>query len=260
MTCILTGCPQNPYLTQTANPLWQQQQQPQYAAQLTELQRRVQLLDDNNRQLHTQVAQAEQQTQQYRNEMDVVRQQLAATARDLETARLAANDAQSQLSSVQSSVRPKTGATLAANTTLKRIAEGANLGNLPLEYEGDVIRIRIPADQIFQPGTAQLLPAASTLLDPLGQAIPQAFSKQRIGIEGYTDDRPTYGGMFASPHQLTAAQSMAAFDYLIKRGGLPSQQFFTLAQGANYPRTSNETAAGRAANRRLEIVIYPETF
>jgi flagellar motor protein MotB len=257
---VLTGCPQNPYLAQSGTPIWQQSQQPQYAAQLTELQRRVQLLDDNNRQLHTQLAQAEQQTQQYRNEMDIVRQQLAATARDLQTARIAASETQAQLSSVQANTRPRTGASLAANTTLKRIAESANLTGIPLEYEGDVIRVRIPSDQLFQPGTAQLLPTAGGVLDPIVQAIPQAFPRQRIGIEGFTDDKPTYGGMFSSPHQLTAAQSLAVFEYLTKRGSLPSQQLFTLAQGSNYPRAANDSVASRAANRRMEIVIYPESF
>ncbi len=41
---------------------------------------------------------------------------------------------------------------------------------------------------------------------------------------------------------------------------MPSQQLFTVAQGENNPRQSNATAAGRAANRRIELVIYPETF
>ncbi len=123
---------------------------------------------------------------------------------------------------------------MAANTSLRRIAETANLGGLKLEYEGDVARIRIPADQLFQPGTAQMLPSAAAALDPLVSAIPQAFARQRIAIEGYTDDRPTYGGVFASAHQLTGAQAMAVFDYMTKRGGLPPQQLFVLAQGANY--------------------------
>jgi chemotaxis protein MotB len=256
---LLTGCPQNPFIAQQ-QPLWQQQQQPQYAAQLTDLQRRVTLLDDNNRQLHTQVAQAEQQAQVYRKEVEVVRQQLAATARDLESARLAASTSQQQLQSFQASVTPKSSATLAANTTLKRLTENVDLGGLPIEYQGDVARVRIKADQLFQPGTAQMLPTAAAILDPIAIAIPRAFARQKIGIEGYTDDRPTYGGMFNSPHQLTAAQSLAVFDYLTRRGSLPPQQLFTMAQGANNPRAANDSAQGREANRRIEVVIYPDNF
>ncbi len=220
----------------------------------------MQLLDDNNRQLHTQLAQSEQKSQQYRDELNVVRQQLASTARDLEMSRIAATESQQQLKSFQASVTPKGSATLAANTTLKRIAESTDLGGLPAEYEGDVVRIRLPADQLFQPGTAQLTQTSAQALDALCNVIPRAFPKQRVGIEGYTDDRPTYGGMFSTPHQLTAAQSMAVFDYLTKRGNLPTQQLFVLSHGSNYPRTGNDTPAGRQANRRVEIVIYPETF
>jgi len=38
--------------------------------------------------------------------------------------------------------------------------------------------------------------------------------RQRIGIEGYTDNAPTYGGATASPHQLTSAQTSALLDLL----------------------------------------------
>jgi outer membrane protein OmpA-like peptidoglycan-associated protein len=35
-------------------------------------------------------------------------------------------------------------------------------------------------------------------------------------------------------------------------------QLFLVAHGGNHPLVSNATAAGRARNRRVEIVIYPE--
>jgi outer membrane protein OmpA-like peptidoglycan-associated protein len=41
---------------------------------------------------------------------------------------------------------------------------------------------------------------------------------------------------------------------------LPEAQFFTIAQGTNHPRADNSTPQGRAANRRIELVVYPDTF
>ncbi len=91
---------------------------------------------------------------------------------------------------------------MAANTSLSWIAETANLGGLKLEYEGDVAGFGFRRINCSSRGTAQMLPSAAAALDPLVSAIPQAFARQRIAIEGYTDDRPTYGGVFASAHQL----------------------------------------------------------
>jgi outer membrane protein OmpA-like peptidoglycan-associated protein len=52
---------------------------------------------------------------------------------------------------------------------------------------------------------------------------------------------------------------MAVFEQLSYRHRLLPQQMFVLGHGANFALASNATDAGRARNRRVEIVIYPET-
>lgn len=230
------------------------------AAQLAELSRRVQHLDDNNRQLHTQLAQSEQRTQVFRDEVSLLRQQLADTSQQLEQARLAEKDAQQRFAGLKASTQFRGGATLRANTNMQAIAQRLQQAGLPVLTEGDVLRIIIPSDQLFQPGTAQPQPQAAGLIDPIAGALRQHCPRQRVGIEGYVDNAPLYGGHFANSHQLTAAQTLGVLDILTARGGLPAQQLFILAQGANNPRQDNTSAAGRAANRRIEIVVYPETF
>ena len=53
---------------------------------------------------------------------------------------------------------------------------------------------------------------------------------------------------------------MAIFDQLVERHQFAPQQLFVLGHGPNYPVASNATPAGQQRNRRVEIVIYPETF
>ena len=48
------------------------------------------------------------------------------------------------------------------------------------------------------------------------------------------------------------------FDFLTSRTSLKQGQLFLVAHGPNHPVVSNATAAGRARNRRIELVIYPE--
>lgn len=258
--CI-SGCTQNPYL---AGPnAWQTQNQiatDPNQAKLTELQRRVQLLDDNNRQLHTQIAQAEQQTQVYRDELALVRSQLSETAGELERSRLAAVEAEQQFRGLKASTQKRGGATITPNTNLQAMARGLNVGKLSVIPDGDVLRIVLPGDQLFQPNTHHLQPQAANLLDPVIAAIRSTFPKQRIGIEGHGDGGPMTGGQYSGSHQLTSAQAVAMLEMLTARGGLPPHQFFTMAMGAATPRYDNSSAGGRSANRRIELVIYPETF
>ncbi|WP_235934715.1 OmpA family protein [Candidatus Laterigemmans baculatus] len=229
-------------------------------AQVTELQRRVQLLDEDNRQLQTQLAQSEQQSLVYRDEVNLMRQQLADTAERLEQARIAADQSQQHFKGLQASTQFRGGATLEANTNLRQIAEAMRASGLPVVYEGDAARVLVPTDQLFQPGTAQLLPQASGLLTPIATQIVRLAPRQRIGVEGFTDDAPLYGGQFSSPHQLTSAQALSVFELLAERGGIAREQMTTTGHGASSPRQPNQTAAGRSANRRIEIVIYPSTM
>lgn len=263
---ILTicGCNQNPYLAQPGGTAWQAPGTPvatsPTSAQIAELNRRVQLLDDNNRQLHTQLAQSEQQSQVYRDELNLVREQLAATTQQFQETKLAARDAENQVRGMRASTQLRGSATITPNTNLGQLAGRLNLRGVPVRQTGDVIRITIPADQLFQPGTAQLLPQASLTLDPIAAQLRSVFPRQRIGIEGYTDNSPIYGGRMSTSHQLASAQAASVLDMLTRRAGMPGNQLFTVAQGANNPVQSNATAEGRAANRRVELVIYPETF
>ncbi|MFU7557201.1 OmpA family protein [Stieleria sp. JC731] len=267
--CVLGGCSQNPYLAVPGSGAYPAQTGPlspgigQAAnpndARLAELTRRVQLLDDNNRQLHTQLAQSEQQSQVYREELSLVRKQLAATNQQLDDARLAAKDAQNQVRGFQASTQRRGGASIVPNTNLGQLASSLNLGGLPVERDGERIRIGIPSDQLFAPGTAQLMPQASQIIYPVAAQIRSLFPRQKIGIEGYTDNAGGMGGS-AAAHQLASAQASAVLDVLTRQAGMPVSQFFIVAQGANRPLGSNASASGRAANRRIELVIYPETF
>nr|WP_146392236.1 OmpA family protein [Allorhodopirellula solitaria] len=261
---MLTGCSQNPYLANGSGSVWQPpptgNQLTAVQTQVAELNRRVQLLDDNNRQLTTQLAQSEQQAQVYRDELNLVRSQLADTAQQYEAARIAASNAQSSAKSFQASAQLRGGATIRANTNLTQLAGRLQLGNLQVQQDGEVIRVIVPSDQLFAPGTAQLQPQSTAVLDPVAAQLRSTFPRQRIAIEGYTDNSPMYGGAVGSPHQLTSAQTSAVLDLLTRRAGMPTAQLFIVSQGANNPRGDNATPAGRAANRRIELVIYPETF
>ena len=261
---VTIGCSQNPYLAAPGGAAWQAAPTAVAVnpadAQIAELNRRVQLLDDNNRQLHTQLAQSEQQTQVYRDESQLLRTQLAEISQQLETTRMAAQTAESQVRGIQASTQLRGNASIQANTNLTQQAARLNLGGIPVEQDRDVVRVVISSDSLFQPGTAQVQPQASLVLDPVAAQLRAVFPRQRIGIESYTDNAQLYGGSVATSHQLTSAQAAAVLDFLTRRSGMAPQQLFTVAQGANNPRQSNETPAGRAANRRIELVIYPDVF
>ena len=234
---------------------WQQQAQQQVTSQLQNLDRRAIALDADNQDLHGELARSQQQVQLLKDEVELLRERLADTANQLQDMQLARKEAEQQIEAFTASSKRGGGAILKANNSLKDAVQRIEVPGTEVRVDGDVVRIELPTDRLFQPGTAQLLPGAQNLLDQVASSITRAYPKQVIGIEGYTDSssRDT-----TSIHQLTAAQAIAVLDVLTRRNRIPSQQLFTVGHGSNHPLASNATAAGRAKNRRIELVIYPE--
>jgi len=253
------GCNQNRMLTTqpTTTNGWQQLPPQPYPPQVPDLGQRASALDADNRDLHAQLARSEQQVQLLKEQVELLQGRLGETANQLREMQVAKQDVEKQVETFQTSTLRGGGAILKANNSLQDSLGLIHIPGAEVRQDGDVIRIELPADQLFQPGTSQLLPSAYNLLDLVANAITRAYPKQVVGIEGYTDNSALNG---AGSHQLTASQAVAVLDVLQRRNHLPANQLFSVGQGANHPRVSNATAEGRAKNRRLEVVIYPETF
>lgn len=254
-----TGCGQNAFLTPQQQSALQQQQSAQLS-QVQELQRRVAELDMSNTEAHRRLAQAEQQAKIYMDQTALLRQQLRDTADQLRETQLARQDAEKSVQMLQASTRTQGGAMITANNSVRQSLEMVDIPGIEVRQEQDVIRITLSSDELFQRGTIQLTPTAYAYLDKVADAIARSYPRQRIGIEGHTDSPPSFGSNGTTNHQLSSMQALAVFDILTRRNRLPARQLFVMGMGANHPRASNATDAGRAQNRRIELVIYPETI
>lgn len=254
----LLGCGQNAFLTPQQQTAMQQQQTAQ-VSQVQELQRRVSELDVSNADLHQRLAQSEQQTKIYLEQSQLLQQQLRDTANQLRDTQLARQDAEKHVQTLQASVRKQGGAMITANNSVRQSLALIDIPGVEIRQDMDVIRIVMPTDELFERGGMQLTSTAYAYLDKIADGISRNYPQQRIGIEGHTDSAANFGSATTN-HQLSSMQALAVFDILTRRNRLPPRQLFVLGYGANYPRASNATEAGRAKNRRVELVIYPQTM
>ncbi len=253
------GCGQKTFLANQPASAWQSPASP-VASQVQELQRRVSELDTSNRDLHTQVAQAQQQTNIFREQAQLLQKQLKDTATQLNETQTARQTAETQARSLEASVRRNGGAVITANNSIQRSLTKVDIPGVHVRQEQDVIRIELSADRLFQRGSTQILPSAYSYLDQVANAVAKNYARQRVAIEGHTDSGPTPMGAGMTNHELSVRQAVTVFEVLTRRNRLPARQLFVLGFGANYPRASNATDAGRAQNRRVELVIYPESI
>lgn len=251
------------------------------SSQIAELERKARQLDDTNRQLTSQLAQSQQEIQLYKDRADVMQRQLADVSGQLQQSRIAASRP-SSIPTIAMAPPPvvtappptaalpkpptidstrRSGARLTANVSAPQDSStrpGIRSLGYTVDETGGTIRLQIPADQLFASGSAQLTPSAAGILDRVAAILQSEYSGKRVSIEGHTDNAPLYGGTYSTSHQLASAQTSAIFEQWTRRNQLPASQLTTLAHGANYPIADNQTAAGRAANRRIEVVIYAE--
>ena len=245
--------------------------------ELASLKQKLQLSENYGQTLKQQLAESSGQIQQFDRERQGSAQQLAAAQLQLQQLQQQNQQVQQQLAQAQQAVDANAGdrfaqasfaggasaslpaaASLRANNTLLQRLNQIHIPGGQARLDGDVIRIEFPSDTLFVPGTYQLQPAQLPVLQGIAGAIRRDFPKQIVGIEAHWDGTQLNPST-TTHHQLTATQALAIFDRLVTLG-VPRNQLFTMALGSNRPRHSQTMTNGISPNRRIELVIYPETF
>ncbi len=117
--------------------------------------------------------------------------------------------------------------------------------------QGDKLYIRLKSIQ-FPVGQDIILPRNYPLLMKVQKAI-MAFNEPTVVIEGHTDST----GSKAKNDELSERRAQAVREYLVANGTLPKDRIFAEGFGSRKPLAPNETAEGRAINRRIDVVISP---
>jgi chemotaxis protein MotB len=114
------------------------------------------------------------------------------------------------------------------------------------------IAFRINAPFLFASGKADLKSQTAEVLRSLANFL--AKLPYPIRIEGHTDNVPIHTSRFPSNWELSAARSVAVARFF-QGAGVAPERLAALGYGEYRPRETNETAAGRAKNRRVEVFL-----
>jgi chemotaxis protein MotB len=116
------------------------------------------------------------------------------------------------------------------------------------------LNVRLLTDDLFfASGSAVIKPRAVTVLDRIGRIIA-AEGKHPVDVEGHTDNRPIATSQYPSNWQLSGARAGAVVQRL-GAVGVPQARMMLAGYASEHPLDSNRTPAGRAKNRRVEIVL-----
>jgi len=116
---------------------------------------------------------------------------------------------------------------------------------------GDNITLNMPGNVTFGFNSANLDPQFYPVLSSVADVLKE-YDKTVVEVAGHTD---SVGGDEVN-QRLSEQRANAVTQYLVSQNINP-QRFITIGAGKRYPIASNDTEAGRAANRRVEITLVP---
>jgi type VI secretion system protein ImpK len=122
-----------------------------------------------------------------------------------------------------------------------------------VEEDGQTVRVRTTIGQLFQSGSDQLEPGRAQLFERIGRAVET--EPGQVTVEGHSDSDKISGSLaFPDNQALSRARAQTVANLLGNVLSNPGR-IGVEAYGDSRPIASNETADGKALNRRVEVVI-----
>jgi len=120
-----------------------------------------------------------------------------------------------------------------------------------VQRNGDNLQLIMPGNITFASNSGTLNSNFAPILDSIA-IIFKEFKDTNIDVGGFTDST----GSNQHNQELSERRAASVANYLV-RSGVSSNRIHSRGLGERYPIASNNTAAGRGQNRRVEINIRP---
>lgn len=134
------------------------------------------------------------------------------------------------------------------------LSEQISQGLAEVEQDGDKVIIRLGQQDSFTSGSADLQTGFTQTLTDVGNAVSATGGMVRV--EGHTDNIPVaFSERFRSNWDLSSARSAAVANYLLDNSALEAGRVTITGLADSDPVADNATAAGRAQNRRIEVIV-----
>lgn len=142
---------------------------------------------------------------------------------------------------------------------IEQQAEEMNISEqIEVEFTSQYVMIVLNGALLFDPAETEIRKESVPLVDKVGDILKN-YSSSMIEITGYTDNIPLIGDpKYDDNWDLSTARAKTVMMYLVNKKGMSLEKLKSAGRGENDPIATNDTAEGRAQNRRVEVKIYNE--
>ena len=125
-----------------------------------------------------------------------------------------------------------------------------------VERLGRTTIVTVPHSIVFSGRSRRVRSEARMVLDMVATAV-NLHPDTVVSIVGHTDSRATGSSAYPTNWELSAIRASAIARYLIRNFEVAPERLTVAGRGSTDPVTENDTPAGRARNRRYQIIITP---
>ncbi len=206
--------------------------------------------------LHSEIAKEKTQNETLTAERNKLQDNLIATTKDrgqLKTSLDEMKKAMDEMRTRQAEQRKRLKEFEDLTLRFKKLTDA---GALSVRIIDGKMVVSLGSDVLFSSGSAKLSPAGhEALKEVTAQLI--AIPGKRYQIEGHTDNVPIATAVFPSNWELASTRALNVTRAMID-AGMPADRVSAASFGETNPVQSNETPEGKAANRRIAIVVVPD--
>ena len=132
-------------------------------------------------------------------------------------------------------------------------------GDIRLSQSGGKLRVDLVDKILFDSGEAVISKRGEGVLSRVG-AVLAAMDDKQIQVSGHTDSNPIsekLAPQFPTNWELSVSRAVNVVRFLEEKASVPAKNLTATGYGQYHPIASNKSAAGRARNRRIEILLTP---
>jgi chemotaxis protein MotB len=128
-----------------------------------------------------------------------------------------------------------------------------NRHEVTVAMRGEGLVVSLKETGFFDSGSATIRPDSLDAITRLAAVLKER--PENLRFEGHTDNVPIHTSKFASNWELSTSRATGMIQLLITQYGLPPSHLSAVGYSEFHPVANNDTEAGRAQNRRLDVVI-----
>jgi len=129
--------------------------------------------------------------------------------------------------------------------------------SVAVDSDSSTLTVTFQSEVFFDSGKAKLSKSGKAALRDAVRTICQRFPDAQVDVRGHTDNAPIRYSAFRSNWDLSCARAVEVVHFLVESKSFRPEQLTATGFGETRPVADNSTAAGRAKNRRVELLVRP---